>query len=515
MSLSDDVDYYALLNVSRSSSAVEIRRSYRNLLTKEHPDKGGDPEKFAQIQRAYDVLSSDERRATYDQGGAAASRTVDEEFVDAFGGGSFSQKLREQEGRREHLADQIQVRQSADANSHTAGFEAWMRARGDAANVVYTSETMAEQFGVVKSSYEAVPLPPIRAYQVRCNSLAMGGVAAAKDALEIVSEAIPSELEWGEVLVNIRAAPVNPLDLYTVATGSAMAGGKEDAPEQPPFIAGHDALAVVVKIGPGVKNLAENDWVFPFKPKMGTWRSLAVWREKDVLKMPSDLMPAEYASMMREMCVAYRLLEDYGSLRPGDAVILNAANSTVGQVVIQLCTLLKLRTIALIRENESKPEEFEKTANWLKSLGATEVLPDAGSIKLELDKKRFFAKPKLGLDAVGGQSAVRLADALHEGCPLVIYGCMSNRAPTWPWGAWVSNELSVFGFNLRRWMNQNKKKVPSMLEALAKLVNADKLVINYTEYELSTEFDEAIDHALEDGRGTKIMLKVNDIGVTY
>jgi len=234
-----------------------------------------------------------------------------------------------------------------------------------------------------------------------------------------------------------------------------------------------------------------------------------------VLKMPSDLMPAEYASMMREMCVAYRLLEDYGSLRPGDAVILNAANSTVGQVVIQLCTLLKLRTIALIRENESKPEEFEKTANWLKSLGATEVLPDAGSIKLELDKKRFFAKPKLGLDAVGGQSAVRLADALHEGCPLVIYGCMSNRAPTWPWGAWVSNELSVFGFNLRRWMNQNKKKVPSMLEALAKLVNADKLVINYTEYELSTEFDEAIDHALEDGRGTKIMLKVNDIGVTY
>ena len=64
-------------------------------------------------------------------------------------------------------------------------------------------------------------------------------------------------------------------------------------------------------------------------------------------------------------------------------------------------------------------------------------------------------------------------------------------------------------------MNQNKKKVPSMLEALAKLVNADKLVINYTEYELSTEFDEAIDHALEDGRGTKIMLKVNDIGVTY
>ena len=54
-----------------------------------------------------------------------------------------------------------------------------------------------------------------------------------------------------------------------------------------------------------------------------------------------------------------------------------------------------------------------------------------------------------------------------------------------------------------------------MLESLATLVNADKLRLNYTEYELSTEFDEALDHALKDGKGTKIVLKVNDIGNTY
>ena len=48
--------------------------------------------------------------------------------------------------------------------SHTAGFEAWMRARGDAANQVFTTESAAEMFGVVKSSYEGVPLPPIKAY---------------------------------------------------------------------------------------------------------------------------------------------------------------------------------------------------------------------------------------------------------------------------------------------------------------------------------------------------------------
>ena len=91
-------------------------------------------------------------------------------------------------------------------------------------------------------------------------------------------------------------------------------------------------LGFVVKVGPGVKNLQENDWVLPFMPHLGTWRSLAVLKERDTLKIPVDLMPVEYAAMMRELCVAYRLLEDYGDLRSGDTVILNDANGTIGQV---------------------------------------------------------------------------------------------------------------------------------------------------------------------------------------
>ena len=55
----------------------------------------------------------------------------------------------------------------------------------------------------------------------------------------------------------------------------------------------------------------------------------------------------------------------------------------------------------------------------------------------------------------------------------------------------------------------------AMMESIAKLVNADKLRVTHTEYELGTEFDEALDHAMEEGRSTKILLKVKDIGVTY
>ena len=138
-----------------------------------------------------------------------------------------------------------------------------------------------------------------------------------------------------------------------------------------PFVPGNDGLGVVVKVGPGVKNLSDNDWVVPYKPGMGTWRSLAVWREKDLMKIPADLVPMEYGAMLREMCVAYRLLEDHGTLKPGDSVILNAANSTIGTCVIQLCRMLKLRAIAVVRAKDG--DELEQAAKRLKALGAAEV----------------------------------------------------------------------------------------------------------------------------------------------
>ena len=51
-SMADAADLYATLGVPRDATEKEIRRRYRNLITKEHPDKGGSADKFAQIQRS-------------------------------------------------------------------------------------------------------------------------------------------------------------------------------------------------------------------------------------------------------------------------------------------------------------------------------------------------------------------------------------------------------------------------------------------------------------------------------
>ena len=64
-----------------------------------------------------------------------------------------------------------------------------------------------------------------------------------------------------------------------------------------------------------MKGLAEGDWVLPFRAFQGTWRDLAVWKEKDALRIPPDCVPLEYAALLRELFTAYRLLEDHGNLK--------------------------------------------------------------------------------------------------------------------------------------------------------------------------------------------------------
>lgn len=84
-------------------------------------------------------------------------------------------------------------------------------------------------------------------------------------------------------------------------------------------------------------------------------------------------------------------------MQPGDCCMINAANSIVGRTLLQLCKLLKLRTVAVVRcrpsggsggggaaaaDLHAASSRFAATAEQLKALGATLVLKDEGSIKV-------------------------------------------------------------------------------------------------------------------------------------
>lgn len=55
--------------MEKSSTTEQIRKAFRKKALKEHPDKGGDPDKFKKISNAYEVLSNPEKRQLYDDYG--------------------------------------------------------------------------------------------------------------------------------------------------------------------------------------------------------------------------------------------------------------------------------------------------------------------------------------------------------------------------------------------------------------------------------------------------------------
>lgn len=70
-------DYYEVLGVSRNASEPEIKKAFRRLAMKHHPDRNPDNKtaevKFKEAREAYDILSDSSKRASYDQFGHAAA----------------------------------------------------------------------------------------------------------------------------------------------------------------------------------------------------------------------------------------------------------------------------------------------------------------------------------------------------------------------------------------------------------------------------------------------------------
>ncbi|KAJ4895672.1 Chaperone protein dnaJ 3 [Raphanus sativus] len=97
---SDNTKFYEILGVPKTASPEDLKKAYKKAAIKNHPDKGGDPEKFKELAQAYEVLSDPEKREIYDEygedalkegmgGGGGGGHDPFDIFSSFFGGSPF------------------------------------------------------------------------------------------------------------------------------------------------------------------------------------------------------------------------------------------------------------------------------------------------------------------------------------------------------------------------------------------------------------------------------------------
>jgi len=521
-------DHYAVLGVEQTASTDEIRNAYKEKAMKNHPDRGGSQEAWTAIQKAFDTLSDLQRRAVYDRTKKDSEGGAERQFQAKFGEGAFDlsdsggarakkgglnilQQMAEVAKDEERLkaSNRTAVIQTGYEMSHSAGFEAWLRnQQGLGKTGAFTSDDLLRQsrafgdgMGIEATDSTSQPLPPLTATAVTFDRH-----GAPDEVLRVEKDwPMPEKLAHGEVLVYMLAACVNDEDLLRVQTPLTILNDfppfnrtRNKWEEIPlPSVAGVEGVGVVMATAknlgrpeasmaaykdlPGFQQPKEEeiievkDWVIALpdarlKP-VGCWSTLAVADSARLLKVPAQLLPTQHYACSRSLCTAYRLLEDYGNLRPGDTIIQNCSDLPTGQAVIQLCNMLKIRTINLVTDDDG----FERTKELLMQLGATHVLRDNSKLSEFLDALGS-EMPRLALDALGGDAGKRLAIALRPGGTLVMHQMQSGQVPAISPSLLMYQQISMYGFNLAAWTTENGAEAYlQMLRTLAELVSADRL----------------------------------------
>jgi trans-2-enoyl-CoA reductase len=254
------------------------------------------------------------------------------------------------------------------------------------------------------------------------------------DVLRVETQPWPKAAA-GEAVVQMRAAPINPADQNQIE-------GKYPVRFPLPATPGFEGAGLVVDVGKNVKDLAVGALVI-LPHNLGTWREAAAVKAGELVTVPPAIDPVHAAMLKINPMTAWRLLHDYVDLKKGDWLIQNAANSAAGSAVIQIAHELGYKTINVVRRAELIDE--------LRSKGGDVVFVDGEDLREEVKSATDDAPIRLGLNAVGGDSALCLANCLAPGSTLVTFGAMSLQPLKIPNGLLIFKDLRFRGIWINKW----------------------------------------------------------------
>jgi NADPH:quinone reductase-like Zn-dependent oxidoreductase len=310
-----------------------------------------------------------------------------------------------------------------------------------------------------------------------------------ESVLSIIEEEVP-EPRAGEVLIRTEASPINPADLNIIE-------GKYPKRPELPAVPGMEGVGVIASIGPEVSAFAVGDRVL-VPHGNGAWREYLTVPASGVYAVPPGIPPLQAAMLRINPPTAWRMLHDFVKLQPGDWVLQNAANSAVGRAVIVMAKALGVHTVNIVRRPELIPE--------LRALHADHVFVESDQLAQQIGDIAPFGRVRLALNTVGGESALRLANALSRKGVLVTYGAMGRQPIRIPNGLLIFKNLVWTGFWITAWYKHaTEEEVCEMFASIFPLLSSGALNVPVAATYPLDQFREAIRHASAEHRSGKIL----------
>lgn len=310
------------------------------------------------------------------------------------------------------------------------------------------------------------------------------------EVLQIVEQSIV-EPGVDEVIVAMQAAPINPADLNAIE-------GKYPVRPALPATPGMEGAGRVARVGANVRDLSVGALVI-LPHNFGTWREGCVARAEQLVAVPPEIDPVQAAMLKVNPITAWRMLHDFVPLRRGDWFIQNAANSAAGRAAIQIGRELGLKSVNIVRRADLLDE--------LRAEGGNVVLVDNENLRQEVADATERAAIRLGLNAVGGESALRMANTLAPEATMVTYGAMSLQPLKIPNGLLIFKNLRFTGFWVNKWYDAATPQ--QRAETFMPLFDMAKRGLLRAKVEKTyplAEVREAVSHAARGMRDGKVML---------
>ena len=315
------------------------------------------------------------------------------------------------------------------------------------------------------------------------------------DVVEVIDLETPA-VGPGEALIDIEAAAINPAHLLTLS-------GSYGVQPELPAIPGAEGIGKIVEVGSGVTNVKPGDRVM-IPPYTGTWRQQAVVQAGHILvSFPPEGDPIQMAMIMANPPTAWLLLKTVVDLEPGDWVIQNAANSAVGQYLMQLAHIYGYKTVNVVRR-----EGFGDLV--AKSNGDVCVV-DGADLGERVKAATGGVDIKLGIDAVAGEATQHLADCLVENATIANYGLLSGAPCHLSPNDIIFRNISLKGVWLTMWLrgrDSTPEQRAAVYDELRGYIIEGRMHAEVEATYTLAQIKDAVAHALRQ-RGGKIVILPN------